>query len=263
MGSLNLKLGVWRLQPWDKNFYPYSQKNTSAQVWVHFWDLPWVYWHPQILDGIARAIGVPLRLDNATINGDYGHYALILVDTDLKNPLLYHIKVDSDGDCGFVNVEYENVHDFCTTFSSTGHPATHCKLNKPKEDHGAHVHSGKAVGKKTVFRDDSKSDDLDKENEDNDGADGVDKVKEDGVDGGESPTYEAEGDDFLLSNGALDHYDHTKNKQVCDGEIVQEQGVGASKQAFSVGNVLAMHCNELFERHSVEEGVDLMEFLED
>ena len=46
MGSLNLKSGVWRLQPWDKNFNPYSQKNISAQVWMCFWDLPWVYWHP-------------------------------------------------------------------------------------------------------------------------------------------------------------------------------------------------------------------------
>ena len=42
MGSLNLKPGVWRLQPWDKNFNPYSQKNTNVQVWVSLWDLPWV-----------------------------------------------------------------------------------------------------------------------------------------------------------------------------------------------------------------------------
>ena len=43
--------------------------------------------------------------------------------------------------------------------------------------------------------------------------------------------------------------------------LVQEQGVGAmddSKQVFGVGNVRAMHCNELFECHSMEEGVDLL-----
>ena len=62
-------------------------------------------------------------------------------------------------------MECENVPDFCTTCSSFGHPATRCKLNLPKEDNGAHVHSGKPVGKKKVFRYDSESDDLDKGNE--------------------------------------------------------------------------------------------------
>ena len=61
----------------------------------------------------------------------------------------------------------------------------------------------------------------------------------------------------------MDHNDHTKNKQAHDREIIQEQGVCASKQAFGVGNVRAMHCNELFECHYVEEGVDLSEFSED
>ena len=95
MGSLNLNPRVWRLQPWDKNFNPYSQKNTSVQASVCLWDLPWVYWHPQILADIS----IPLRFDQATINGDFGHYARVLVDIDLKNPLLYQIEVDSEGDC--------------------------------------------------------------------------------------------------------------------------------------------------------------------
>ena len=34
------------------------------------------------------------------------------MDIDLKNPLLYQIEVDSKSDCGFVNVEYENVPKF-------------------------------------------------------------------------------------------------------------------------------------------------------
>ena len=70
----------------------------------------------------------------------------------------------------------------------------------------------------------------------------------------------------MPSSEALDNNDHSNNKQVHDREIVQEQGVGAmddSKQVFGVGNVQAMHCNELFECHSVEEGVDVTEFVED
>ena len=159
MGSLNLKLGIWRLQPWERNFNPYSQKNTNVQVWVRLWDLPWVYWHPQILSDIARAIGVPLRLDQTTVNGDYGHYARVLVDVDLKNPLLYQVEIDCEDECGFVTVEYENLPDFCTTCSSIGHPATRCKLNKPLEEmNEKKIQMVKAKGVKTVFKHDSDED---------------------------------------------------------------------------------------------------------
>ena len=147
MRSLNLKPRIWRLQPWDKNFKPYSQKNTNVQVWLQFWDLPRVYAHLQILSDIARAIRVPLRLDQATINGDFGHYARVLVDTDLKHPLLYHIKVDNEGECGFVNVEYKNILDFCTTCSSIGHLSTHYKLNRPNKDKDMHAKVVKPSGK--------------------------------------------------------------------------------------------------------------------
>ena len=81
------------------------------------------------MSDIAQAIVVPLRLDQVTVNGDFGHYARVLVDIDLKNPLLYQIEVDSTSECGFVNVEYSNILGFYTTCSSIGHPATRCKLN--------------------------------------------------------------------------------------------------------------------------------------
>ena len=61
-------------------------------------------------------------------------------------------------------MEDENVPDFCTTCSLIGHPATRCKLNQPKKGNGVHVHSGKVVGKKTVFIDDFENNDLDKGN---------------------------------------------------------------------------------------------------
>ncbi|PON79266.1 Endonuclease/exonuclease/phosphatase, partial [Parasponia andersonii] len=46
------------------------------------------FWHPQILFDLAKASGVPLKIDQATLNGDFGHFARVLVDIDLKNPLL-------------------------------------------------------------------------------------------------------------------------------------------------------------------------------
>ena len=84
MGSLNLKPGILKLLPQVPDFNLNEQKNTNVQVWVRFYDLPWAYWHPQILSDVARAIGVPLKIDQATINGDFDHFARVLIDIDLK-----------------------------------------------------------------------------------------------------------------------------------------------------------------------------------
>ena len=82
---------------------------------MRLWDLPWFYWHPQISSNIGRAIGVPLCLDQTIVNGDYGHYAKILVDIDLKNPLLYQVEINCEGEYSFITIEYKNLPDFCTS----------------------------------------------------------------------------------------------------------------------------------------------------
>ncbi|PON75626.1 hypothetical protein PanWU01x14_042510, partial [Parasponia andersonii] len=84
LGSLNLKPGVLRLQPWFPNFNPHTQSSTNAQVWVRFHELPWVYWDRQILSDLARGVGVPIRFDAMTLNGKFGHYARMLIDIDLS-----------------------------------------------------------------------------------------------------------------------------------------------------------------------------------
>ncbi|PON53521.1 hypothetical protein TorRG33x02_305090 [Trema orientale] len=88
MGSLNIKPGILRLWPWVPGFVLSEQKTTNIQVWVRFYELPWEFWYPQILSDLARAIGCPLKIDQATLNGDFSHSARALVDVDLKNPLL-------------------------------------------------------------------------------------------------------------------------------------------------------------------------------
>ena len=53
MGSLHLNPGILRLQSWTPNFNPHKQKLTNTQVWVKIYDLPWEYWHRQILADIC------------------------------------------------------------------------------------------------------------------------------------------------------------------------------------------------------------------
>ncbi|KAK3192977.1 hypothetical protein Dsin_024287 [Dipteronia sinensis] len=85
--SLHLKHGILRLQPWTQNFNPNTQCTTNAQIWVRFYDLPWEFWHPQIFSDMARGIRIPLKFDRATLEGDYGHFARMLIDVDLSKPL--------------------------------------------------------------------------------------------------------------------------------------------------------------------------------
>ena len=86
------------------------------------------------MSNLSRAIGIPLKINQATINGDFGHFARVLVDINLKNPLLEAIQLEKGEECRFVNLFYEKLPDFCTTYSSIGHVAARCYHNAPKGD---------------------------------------------------------------------------------------------------------------------------------
>ena len=70
-GSLTLKHGLLHFHPWIDDFNPMNQKSTNAQIWVRFYSLPREYWHPKILASIAKGIGIPLKIDKGTINGNW------------------------------------------------------------------------------------------------------------------------------------------------------------------------------------------------
>ncbi|KAI9177891.1 hypothetical protein LWI28_020376 [Acer negundo] len=115
-GLVHLKTGILRLQSWVPDFNPSLQKSTNAQVWVRFFDLSWEYWHPNFFFDLARGIGVPLRLDKATSDGDFGHYARFLVDVDVSSVLPISVLLERDEfHSSFIAVEYENLPAFCST----------------------------------------------------------------------------------------------------------------------------------------------------
>lgn len=76
------------------------------------YDLPQEHWRPKILFAIARGIGTPLSLDDATIRRSFGHFARVLVDLDLKKELRDVIMVERDDFAFLVNVEYEKLQCF-------------------------------------------------------------------------------------------------------------------------------------------------------
>ena len=79
------------------DFYHYAQRPTTAQVWCRFFNLGWEYWHPQILMSITKGIGSLLKIDRATLDGDFVHFARILIDVDLSKNLQESIILERDG----------------------------------------------------------------------------------------------------------------------------------------------------------------------
>ncbi|KAK0587194.1 hypothetical protein LWI29_018861 [Acer saccharum] len=106
-------------------------KLVDLKVWVRLFNLSWEYWHPKIISDLARGIGVPLRLDKATSDGDFGHYARVLVDMDMSSVLPTLVLLERDEfHSSFTGVEYENLPAFCSTCSFIGHLPNSCHWNK-------------------------------------------------------------------------------------------------------------------------------------
>ncbi|KAK3198787.1 hypothetical protein Dsin_022202 [Dipteronia sinensis] len=80
---------------------------------------------------VSRGIGVPLPLDRATMEGDFRHFARVMVDIDLSIvPTSSLLLERDDSHSSFISVEYENLLAFCSTGSSIGHFPNSCHWNK-------------------------------------------------------------------------------------------------------------------------------------
>lgn len=140
IASWNLNPGVMKFFTWTKDFDPNLQNSTSAQVWVRIYGLPQEYWRPRILFAIARCAGTPICTDSASakpmIERTFGHYARVLVDMDVTQTLRYKVLVERVGYAFFVELDYENIPDFCSHCKKIGHHIGICKLKKSSEFKG-------------------------------------------------------------------------------------------------------------------------------
>ena len=75
---------------------------------------------------MARGIEIPLKFDRATLEGDYGHFARMLIDVDLSKPLPDSIKIEVGEDCLFPTLYFENVPSFCSVCCFIGYSAISC-----------------------------------------------------------------------------------------------------------------------------------------
>ena len=131
VGSWNLSSGILKLFVGSENFSPNTQLKTNAQVWVRLYRLSQEYWRKKTLFAIASSVGTPICTDSVSgkpmIERTFGHYARVLVDVDLSTDLRYMVLVERKGYAFFVDLEYENLPDFCAYCKIPGHHIDICK----------------------------------------------------------------------------------------------------------------------------------------
>ncbi|KAE9611157.1 putative transcription factor interactor and regulator CCHC(Zn) family [Lupinus albus] len=132
MGSWNLSPRVIRVFLWTPDFNPSLHRMENAQCWVKLLGLPQEYWSPKIILSIARGIGTPISLDEATHSRSFGHFARVLVDINLKASLPDQILVERDGYDFLVMMEYEKLPDVCTGCQAIGHLESKCRKTPNK-----------------------------------------------------------------------------------------------------------------------------------
>ncbi|GAU42257.1 hypothetical protein TSUD_327350 [Trifolium subterraneum] len=131
IASWNLNPGMLKLFAWSKDFNPRVQQNVSAQVWVRFYGLSQEYWRPNIIFAIASSIGTPICIDSITakpmIERTFGQFVRVLVEMDLSQTLRDRVLVERKGFAFFVEIDYENLPQFCTNCKLIGHHVGICK----------------------------------------------------------------------------------------------------------------------------------------
>jgi hypothetical protein len=131
--SWNINPSFLKLFAWSGDFNPSLQRNTSAQVWVRIYGLSQEYWRPKILFAIVSSIGTPICTD-AIASKSMFERTFGQVDLDLSQALRYSVLVERKGFAFFVDLDYENLPDFCTHCNMIGHYVENCK-NLQAQDH--------------------------------------------------------------------------------------------------------------------------------
>ncbi|XP_057779880.1 uncharacterized protein LOC130998478 [Salvia miltiorrhiza] len=122
-----LSVGSIRLREWVRYFDPYKESSSIAQIWVRIYYLPVELWHPEVILGIGRWLGQPLKIDGISMTEDVGSYMRMLVEVDLAQPLPETMNIDG-GDYSFpVEFCYESIPLFCTRCKITGHSMDKCR----------------------------------------------------------------------------------------------------------------------------------------
>ncbi|XP_026417225.1 uncharacterized protein LOC113312703 [Papaver somniferum] len=132
-----IKAGKWEvrhqelwIRNWIPNFRPENHRTSFANIWVHFPGLSLEYWDEQTLFTICKALGTPVKVDEATLNFESGLYARVLVNIDLAKKIPHNLWIKTKFGGFMQDVLLTNLPKFCHNCKIAGHFQFECRVKK-------------------------------------------------------------------------------------------------------------------------------------
>ncbi|XP_010445325.1 PREDICTED: uncharacterized protein LOC104727972 [Camelina sativa] len=121
--------GPWRMfgsyllvQAWTPEFDPLRDEISTTLVWIRLTNIPLNFYHKNILFGVTRGLGNPIRVDGTTSNCERTRFAIVCVEVNLKRPMKGTIMIN--GERNFV--AYEGLNTICLGCGMYGHLIHSC-----------------------------------------------------------------------------------------------------------------------------------------
>ena len=117
------------MQPWSPHFDSSKGEIDKVVAWIRLPGMALHYYHKKILRRLGQIIGSVIRIDYNTESVQRGKFARIVVEIDLKSPLISQFHLDGK----VQRVEYENLPVICFHCGKYGHYKDDCS---DKESNG-------------------------------------------------------------------------------------------------------------------------------
>ncbi|XP_026459318.1 uncharacterized protein LOC113359978 [Papaver somniferum] len=142
--KMTIKAGRWEVCNqvlWIRNWIPYfrpeKHRTSHAMIWVHLPGLSLEYWDEKTLFTICRALGTPVKVDEATLNYDNGYYARVLVNIDLANKIPNKLWIKTKFGGFMQSVILTKPPKFCDHCKIVGHLQIECRAKKTSSQYFA------------------------------------------------------------------------------------------------------------------------------
>ncbi|KAG6466650.1 hypothetical protein ZIOFF_075554 [Zingiber officinale] len=132
--------GVWRIGgsilrifKWTPHF-SYEAESSLVPVWVQFPDLPVHMFNKNCVFSMARIVGCPIKIDEATADGSRLFMARACVEIDLLKPRVEQFLIGIGDEHRLQRVVYERTPEYCQYCRHLGHAEADCYVagNKPR-----------------------------------------------------------------------------------------------------------------------------------
>ncbi|KAG6491488.1 hypothetical protein ZIOFF_052839 [Zingiber officinale] len=134
--------GVWRIGgsilrifKWTPHF-SYEAESSLVPVWVQFPDLPVHMFNKNCVFSMARIVGCPIKIDEATADGSRLFMARACVEIDLLKPRVEQFLIGIGEEHRMQRVVYERTPEYCQYCRHLGHAEADCYVagNKPRPE---------------------------------------------------------------------------------------------------------------------------------